>query len=158
MPPRVTGLFAASVLACVGLWLLPRKRSQAKAEFRKRTEDLRDRLTTALRDEFQRELQVSIQRIRDALAPYDRFVRSERERIYAFVTSLRGELDQVGALRTRVERLAGSEAACARPAIGVEGRSGVKVDHVKHRTRPCRVTSPGNARRPGYARTWRGSG
>ena len=119
----VTGLFAASVLAGVGLWLLPRKRSQAKAEFRKRTEDLRDRLTTALRDEFQRELERSIQRIRDALAPYDRFVRSERERTDAFVTSLRGELDQVGALRTRVERLAGSEAAGARPAIGVEGRS-----------------------------------
>jgi hypothetical protein len=102
----VTGLFAASVLAGVGLWLIPRKRSQAKREFRTRTEELRGRLMTALRDEFQHELERSIQRIRDALAPYDRFVRSERERTDAFVTSLRAELDQVAALRTRVERLA----------------------------------------------------
>ena len=53
----VTGLFAASVLAGVGLWLLPRKRRQAQAQFRARTEELRGRLMTALRDEFQRELQ-----------------------------------------------------------------------------------------------------
>ena len=32
----VSGLFAASVLAGVGLWLLPRKRRQAKAQFRAR--------------------------------------------------------------------------------------------------------------------------
>jgi len=101
----VTGLFAASVLAGVGLWLLPRKRRQAKAQFRARTEELRGRLLSALRDEFQRELERSIQRIRDALAPYDRFVRGERERTDTFVVSLRSELAQVAALRARVGRL-----------------------------------------------------
>jgi small GTP-binding protein len=101
----VTGLFAASVLAGVGLWLLPRKRAQAKAQFRERTEELRGRLLTALRDEFQRELERSIQRIRDALAPYDRFVRGERERTETFLDSLRGELAEVAQLRARVERL-----------------------------------------------------
>jgi small GTP-binding protein len=101
----VTGLFAASVLAGVGLWLLPRKRSQAKAQFRARTEELRGRLLTALRDEFQRELERSIQRIHDALAPYDRFVRGERQRTDSFVVSLRRELSRVAELRTRVERM-----------------------------------------------------
>lgn len=101
----VTGLFAASVLAGVGLWLLPRKRSQAKAQFRTRTEDLRDRLVTALRDEFQRELDRSIQRIRDAIAPYQRFVRTERERTDAFLTSLRTELDRLAELRERVDTM-----------------------------------------------------
>ena len=101
----VTGLFAASVLAGVGLWLLPRKRRQAKAEFRARTEALRGRLLTALRDEFQRELERSIQRIRDALAPYDRFVRGERERTDAFVNSLQAELAEVAALRSRIETI-----------------------------------------------------
>jgi small GTP-binding protein len=110
----VTGLFAASVLAGVGLWLLPRKRSQAKAEFRTRTEELRGRLMTALRDEFQRELERSIQRIRDALTPYDRFVRSERERTDSFVTSLGAELDNVASLRSRVAQLAGAEPASDR--------------------------------------------
>src|SRR6185437_294978 len=102
----VTGLFAASVLAGVGLWLLPRKRRQAKAQFRERTEELRGRLLTALRDEFQRELERSLQRIRDALAPYDRFVRAERDRTGAFVSALRSELAEISALRARVESLA----------------------------------------------------
>jgi hypothetical protein len=101
----VTGLFAASVLAGVGLWLLPRKRSEAKKQFRARSEELRARLLTALRDEFQRELERSIQRIRDALAPYDRFVRGERDRTETFLSSLRGELSRVAELHGKVERI-----------------------------------------------------
>ena len=85
--------------------MLPRKRSQAKAQFRARTEELRTRLVTALHDEFQRELERSIQRIRDALAPYDRFVRGERQRTESFLLSLRSELSRVADLRTSVERM-----------------------------------------------------
>jgi small GTP-binding protein len=98
----VTGLFAASVMAGVGLWLLPRKRGQAKAQFRARTEDLRTRLMTALRDEFERELARSLQRIRDALAPYDRLVRSEQERTLDFRTALTEHLADLSALRRRL--------------------------------------------------------
>ncbi len=102
----VTGLFAASVLAGVGLWLLPRKRRQAKAQFRLRTEELRDRLMTALRDEFQRELERSTQRIRDALAPYNRFVRSERDRTQHFSNNLQQTLAALADLRASVDAIA----------------------------------------------------
>jgi GTP-binding protein EngB required for normal cell division len=102
----VTGLFAASVLAGVGLWLLPRKRRQAQAQFRARTEELRSRLMTALRDEFQRELERSTQRIRDALAPYNRFVRGERDRTQQFGSSLQESLSQLAKLRADIDRLA----------------------------------------------------
>jgi small GTP-binding protein len=105
----VTGLFAASVLAGVGLWLLPRKRRQAQAQFRARTEELRGRLMTALRDEFQRELERSTQRIRDALAPYNRFVRGERERTQQFGSSVQESLSLLAKLRTDVDRLAQAE-------------------------------------------------
>lgn len=99
----VTGLFAASILAGLGLWILPRKRSQAKEQFRKRTETLRTRLVTALRDEFGRELERGIQRITDALAPYDRFVRGEHERTTRFRADLQAALEQLWALRSRIE-------------------------------------------------------
>jgi hypothetical protein len=102
----VTGLFAASVLAGVGLWLLPRKRRQAKEQFRVRTEELRARLLTALRDEFQRELERSIQRIRDALAPYDRFVRGERDRTQRLTADLHTTLQDLTHLRARIDQLA----------------------------------------------------
>jgi hypothetical protein len=101
----VTGLFAASVLAGVGLWLLPRKRRQAKAEFRTRTDELRTRLSGALRDEFRRELERSIQRIKDALAPYTRFVRAEREAMQRLASDLRAVLDELGRLRLRLESI-----------------------------------------------------
>ncbi|MBV9580285.1 MAG: dynamin, partial [Chloroflexi bacterium] len=99
----VTGLFAASVLAGVGLWLLPRKRRQARAQFRERTEELRVRLDTALTDEFQRELERSLQRIKDALAPYTRFIKSERERTEQFAAALRDVLGSLERLRAQVE-------------------------------------------------------
>ncbi|MGI9145189.1 MAG: dynamin family protein [Chloroflexota bacterium] len=102
----VSGLFAASVLAGVGLWLLPRKRRQAKTQFHAGTEELRTRLETALRDEFQRELERSAQRIRDALAPYNRFVRGERDRTQSFADDLRAALSQLGELRSRLSGLA----------------------------------------------------
>jgi small GTP-binding protein len=101
----VSGLFAASVLAGVGLWLLPRKRRQAKAQFRSGTEELRIRLVTALRDEFQRELERSAQRIRDALAPYNRFVHGERDRTQRFARDLQESLSQLAKLRSRLSSL-----------------------------------------------------
>jgi hypothetical protein len=102
----VSGLFAATVLAGVGLWLLPRKRRQAKTQFRAGTDELRTRLDTALRDEFHRELERSSQRIRDALAPYNRFVHSERDRTQHLVQDLHDTLDQLAELRTRISLIA----------------------------------------------------
>lgn len=99
----VTGLFAASILAGLGLWVLPRKRKQAKEQFRARTERLRAGLDTAMRDEFQRELDRSVQRISDALAPYDRLVRGEQQRTQQLHTDLQSVLLQVRSLRQRVE-------------------------------------------------------
>jgi small GTP-binding protein len=112
----VTGLFAASVLAGVGLWLLPRKRRQAKAEFRARTDELRTRLSGALRDEFRRELERSIQRIKDALAPYTRFVRAERQSTQRLASELQAALDDLGRLRLRLEGIeAGATSSTSTP-------------------------------------------
>jgi hypothetical protein len=98
----VTGLFAAGVLAGVGLWLLPRKRHQAKAQFKAGTEELCARLVTAMSAALQRELERSTQRIRDALAPYNRFVRSERDSTQRFHSDMQGLLADVERLRGRL--------------------------------------------------------
>jgi hypothetical protein len=105
----VTGLFAATVLAGLGLWVLPRKRRQSRAQFRQRTEDLRVRLGTALRDEFERELNRSVQRIKDALAPYDRLVRGEQERTLQFQANLQRSLAELANLRRALAGLRSGE-------------------------------------------------
>ena len=51
---------------------------------------------------LQRELERSTQRIRDALAPYNRFVRSERDSTQRFHSDMHGLLADVERLRGRL--------------------------------------------------------
>lgn len=76
-----TGVLAAGTVAVLGLFILPRRRETAKQQLRNRIEELRARLTTILTDQFDRELTDSLQRIREAIAPYTGFVRREREKL-----------------------------------------------------------------------------
>jgi hypothetical protein len=98
-----TGLVASGVLAGLGLWILPRKRRQAKERFLAHSEELRSRLLLAMREEFDRELQRSMQRIKDALAPYDRFVRTEHESATRLLHHLQAVLDELRTLRARLD-------------------------------------------------------
>jgi len=99
----VTGIILASVVATLGFLVIPARRRKAKAEMQEKVSALRARLAQALRAEFERAQKQSRQRIDDAVAPYDRFVRAEQERW----TSAR---DTLAALRDRAtsfrERLA----------------------------------------------------
>jgi small GTP-binding protein len=100
----ITGITAAVVIATLGLGLLPLQRHRAKTQFDERTRKLSDQLTKTLREQFERELEAASQRLREALAPYTRFVRIERERVAetrATLDRLAGDTD---ALRQRIER------------------------------------------------------
>jgi small GTP-binding protein len=101
----VTGLLAAGVLAGVGFYILPLKKRRARAQFRERTEELRVSLATAMRDEFGRQLEASLRRIRDALAPYDRFVRAERDRMEQHDADLSGIEERLRRARADIESL-----------------------------------------------------
>jgi small GTP-binding protein len=89
----VTGILMASVLAAVGFLILPARRRHARAELRKKMTDLRERLVSTLRVEFERAQERSAHRLSDAIAPYARFVRTEQARW----DGLRGALADVRA-------------------------------------------------------------
>jgi hypothetical protein len=76
----ITGLLAAGALSVIGLLVLPAQRGTAKNELRTKVEVMRRRLMEALTAQFDHELTHSLARIREAVSPYTRFVRSERER------------------------------------------------------------------------------
>ncbi len=101
----VTGLLAAGVMAGIGFYILPLKKRRALEQFRTRTDELREGLTSALRSEFERELDASLRRIRDALAPYDRFVRAEQDRIGGTERALSGLQERLRLLRGNIELL-----------------------------------------------------
>jgi small GTP-binding protein len=100
-----TGVLTASALAVVGLLIIPAKKRRAKNDLRDKLEDLRQRLMSAMTEEFERELANSLQRLREAIAPYTRFVRAEQQKL----TQIEDELGEIsaslGQLRLRVENL-----------------------------------------------------
>jgi small GTP-binding protein len=75
-----TGILFASVIAALGLFIIPAKRQQAKQELRQKMSDMRTQLALSLTTHFERELERSLQRINDAIAPYTRFIRAEGEK------------------------------------------------------------------------------
>ncbi len=77
----LTGILAAGAIAALGLFVIPSKRRQAKRELRDKIEDMRQRLSEALTTQFERELDLSVKRIEQAVAPYTRFIRAEREKL-----------------------------------------------------------------------------
>jgi GTP-binding protein EngB required for normal cell division len=96
----VTGILAAGALAALGLFVLPRRRRQAQRELRQKIDEMRGRLTESLDRQFQREMDRGVERIREAVAPYTRFVRAERQSL----DSMRGDLDAVRAGLTDLEQ------------------------------------------------------
>jgi hypothetical protein len=92
----MTGIAMAGVVATLGLLVIPNRRRLAKEELRDKITALRERLGTSLRGAFEQELKRSLERIRQHVEPYSRFVRTEQGHLSA-------ARDQVAALRTRLE-------------------------------------------------------
>ena len=77
----VTGIVAAAIVAGYGLVILPNGRRKAREQFRQKTDSLRRRLGEVVRRQFEVESNRSVERMREAIAPYTRFVRSEHARM-----------------------------------------------------------------------------
>jgi small GTP-binding protein len=84
----VTGVLLAGVLGTLGLFVIPARRRKAKADLRAKISAMRETLSRALREQFERELGRSSERLNEGIAPYSRFVRAEQQSL----TSARDEL------------------------------------------------------------------
>ena len=100
----ITGIVMASVLAAVGFFIIPAKRQKAKDEMRLKMADVRHRLTEALRKQLTDEIQGSGNRIREGIAPYSRFIRSEGDKLKLIDQELREIAASLAGLREKIER------------------------------------------------------
>src|SRR5688572_27600664 len=100
----VTGIVLASVVAAVGFFILPAKRQKAKDEMHTKIADVRQPRSDALRKQVSTEIQRSGDRIREGIAPYSRFVRSEGEKLRTVDDELREISAAIASLRARIER------------------------------------------------------
>jgi len=101
----VTGTLLAVTLAVGGFYLIPRKRQQAKERFAERIQALREQLSGALERQAHHEISRAAETIEETMAPYRRFVETQRESLEqarAELAALESSLDR---LRVEVERV-----------------------------------------------------
>ena len=100
----ITGILAASALSIVRLLVLPAKRRKAKTELNLKVGEVREKLMTSLRKQFEIETKASILRIQDAVAPYTRFVRAERDRLETARSALEASREELERIEAAVNR------------------------------------------------------
>ncbi len=101
----VTGLLFASTLAAIGLYVLPNRRRKARDELRAKVADLQTRLHEALTAQFGQEMSRSEQAMQEAIQPYTRFIRTEREKLTSIASDLTKIEQEMRTLRARIEAL-----------------------------------------------------
>jgi small GTP-binding protein len=98
----ITGVVLASVLAATGLYVLPARRRQAKAEFSRKIAELKVRLDESLTRQVHSAITDSQEKVNESIAPYRRFVQVQQEQL----NEARGELvaaeDALLRLRTEI--------------------------------------------------------
>jgi small GTP-binding protein len=103
MAADVTGIVAAGVVAALGLFVIPARRQAAKKEMTAKIAELRQKLISALSGQFEKELNLSLERINEAVAPYTRFVRAEQEKVQQTQVELSQAQQTQGRLRAEIE-------------------------------------------------------
>jgi hypothetical protein len=101
----ITGVLMASLIAALGLFIIPARRRQAKNEMREKISALRAQLGQSLRVQFEREIERSLQRINEAIAPYTRFVRAEQSKLTETRDQLEMFHDKLDNLRVKVDEM-----------------------------------------------------
>ena len=97
----VTGILSAGLIAALGLVIIPIRRNIAKKELTKKISEMRTRLLQSLTQAFEKEAARSQGQIREAVAPYSRFVRAESGKF-------KDTRETLGSIASELNRLKGS--------------------------------------------------
>lgn len=103
MAADVTGILLAGAMAALGLFIIPTRRRNAKKEMRVKVKTMRDQLTDSLSTHFNQEIERSLQEIKDTIAPYTRFIRSENEKNHLANQALKNYVVEIINLTDQIE-------------------------------------------------------
>ena len=93
-----------SPLGVGGFYIIPRKRRLAKAQFAERVAELRAQLHESLQRQAHHEIAASAERINETIAPYRRFVQTQRDRLEESRSALVTTEDALLRLKSEIER------------------------------------------------------
>jgi hypothetical protein len=98
----VTGILTATVFAIAGWLIIPARRRQLISDFETKITKLNEDLAALLKAKFEEQLHRYEQQLLDVIAPYDRFLETERTKLDAALTELRTAETEVASLEKKV--------------------------------------------------------
>jgi small GTP-binding protein len=101
----ITGVLLASLIAALGIFVIPARRKAAKSEMREKIAALSEQLTSTLHHQFEREIERSLERINTATTPYTRFVRGEQNKLSGVQTELSAARQELMRLNSKIEEI-----------------------------------------------------
>ena len=97
-----TGILLAGVVGVTGLFIIPGKRSQVKRQFHEKITTLRAEIQGTMQQQFDAEIEKMMLRIREAIEPYTRFIRSQREQFIEAQRSFSDVDVELGRIRAEI--------------------------------------------------------
>jgi small GTP-binding protein len=97
-----TGVLTATLFAIAGWLIIPARRRQLVKEFEEKISKLNEDLATLLRTKFEEQLTRYERQLLEVVAPYERFLETERTKLEAGLKALREAEQEVAALERRV--------------------------------------------------------
>jgi small GTP-binding protein len=98
----VTGILTATVFAIAGWLIIPARRRQLISDFEKKISKLNDDLAVLIRAKFEEQLTRYEQQLLEVIAPYERFLETERGRLENGLGRLRESDSEVNAIESRI--------------------------------------------------------
>ncbi len=98
----VTGVLTATVFAIAGWLIIPARRRQLIQDFEGKIEKLNDDLAVLLRTKFEEQLSRYEQQLLEVIAPYERFLETERARLDSGIARLKKAGIEVDSIERRV--------------------------------------------------------
>ena len=99
----VTGILTATVFAIAGWLIIPARRRHLISEFETKISKLNEDLAALIRAKFEEQLKRYENQLLEVVAPYERFLETERTRLETGLAELREAEAEVSAIEQRVE-------------------------------------------------------
>jgi len=98
----VTGVLTATVFAIAGWLLIPARRRRLIKDFETKVEQLNVDLAALLKTTFDEQLGKYERQLLEVIAPYERFLETERAKLVSALSELKDAEREVAALEQRV--------------------------------------------------------
>jgi hypothetical protein len=97
-----TGVLTATIFAIAGWLIIPARRRQLVKEFEEKISQLNEDLAALLRTKFEEQLGRYEAQLLEVVAPYERFLETERAKLESGLSALRDAENEVASLEKRV--------------------------------------------------------